>query len=216
MNQITDFWNYFKQKNFVFLLINEIPIEEFKNYFEELVTLLHLYNKNLDIIIKNKESEIIITAGGNPYLFKEVELLVHHAPATERWKIIAFLQPEQNVAKYENRTHKPFQLYGINLCVSEIYFLPVLIPENPTCPGIRIYLKNFIIYKDSRKFREAVYILLEHLIGEKSFAIDIAFIDIVQLPSNHEKIKSSRTFHAKSVSEKIKKTKRLIVFKRTF
>jgi hypothetical protein len=44
--------------------------------------MLHHYNKDLDLIIKNKKSkaELIITANGNPYLFKEVELLVHHAP----------------------------------------------------------------------------------------------------------------------------------------
>ncbi|MBP6759805.1 MAG: hypothetical protein KA133_11185, partial [Flavobacterium sp.] len=96
MNQITPFWNYFKQNNFVFLLMDEIPREELAKHFAKLNNRLCQYNKDLDLIIKNgkDKSELIITANGNPYLFKEVELLVHYAPVVERWKITAFLQPE--------------------------------------------------------------------------------------------------------------------------
>ena len=100
MNTILNFWNHFQQNNFVFLLLNEIPKEELKNHFDKLIQILHQYNKDLDIIIKNKKNgaELIITANGNPYLFKEVELLVHHAPVVERWKITAFLQPETDLS----------------------------------------------------------------------------------------------------------------------
>ena len=112
MKTITNFWNYFQQNNFVFLLLNEISKDELKIHFEKLIEILHQYNKDLDLIIKNKTNgaELIITANGNPYLFKEVELLVHHAPVVERWKITAFLQPETNLTKYENGTDKPLEL----------------------------------------------------------------------------------------------------------
>ncbi len=78
MKTITNFWNYFQQNNFVFLLLNEIPKEELKTHFDKLIEILHQYNKDPDLIIKNKSNgaELIITAHGNPYLFKEVELLV--------------------------------------------------------------------------------------------------------------------------------------------
>ncbi|MBM6498104.1 hypothetical protein H9X54_002155, partial [Flavobacterium macrobrachii] len=74
MNQINNFWNYFQQNNFVFLLLNEIPKDELKIHFDKLIEMLHQYNQDLDIIIKNKTKggELIITANGNPYLFKEV------------------------------------------------------------------------------------------------------------------------------------------------
>ena len=115
MNTITNFWNYFQQTNFVFLLLNEIPKTNLKTHFDKLIEILHQYNKDLNLIIKNKTKggELIITANGNPYLFKEVELLVHHAPVVERWKITAFLQPETNLTKYENGTDKPLEYYGI-------------------------------------------------------------------------------------------------------
>ncbi|WP_395045411.1 hypothetical protein [Flavobacterium sp.] len=190
MNQITNFWNHFQQNNFVFLLLNEIPKQELKLHFEKLIDTLHQYNKDLDLIIKNKSknAELIITANGNPYLFKEVELLVHHAPVVDRWKIIAFLQPETNLTKYENGTDKPLEYYGIYLKISEMYFIPIKNQEKETDLGIKVFIKNYIVHKDNPRLREAVYVHIEHLIGEKSFANDIAFIEIGQLKENQDKI----------------------------
>lgn len=183
MNTITNFWNHFQQINFVFLHLNEIPKEELKTHFDKLIEILHQYNKDLDLIIKNKTNgaEIIITANGNPYLFKEVELLVRHSPNIKRWKITAFLQPETNLTKYENGTDKPLEYYGITLRISEMYFIPLENPNKPTDLGIKVLLKNYIIHKDNPRLREAVYVHIEHLIGEKSFANDLSFIEIDQL-----------------------------------
>lgn len=186
MKTITNFWNHFQQNNFVFLLLKEIPKDELKIHFDKLIEILHQYNKDLDLIIKNKtnDAEIIITANGNPYLFKEVELLIHHAPVIERWKITAFLQPETNLTKYENGTDKPLEYYDITLRISEMYFIPLENPNKPIDLGIKVLLKNYIIHKNNPRLREAVYVHIEHLIGEKSFANDIAFIEIGQLEIN--------------------------------
>jgi len=190
MKTITTFWNHFQQNNFVFLFLNEIPKDVLKTHFDKLIEILHQYNRDIDIIIKNKNNgaELIITANGNPYLFKEVELLVHHAPVVERWKITAFLQPETNLTKYENSTDKPLEYYGITLKISEMYFIPLENPNQPTNLGIKVLLKNYIIHKDNPRLREAIYVHIEHLIGEKAFANDIAFIEIGQLESNSENI----------------------------
>ncbi|WP_026713540.1 hypothetical protein [Flavobacterium daejeonense] len=183
MKTITTFWNYFQQNHFVFLLLNEIPKEEIKIHFDKLIEILHQYNKDIDLIIKNKTNaaELIITANGNPYLFKEVELLAHHAPVVEHWKITAFLQPETNLTKYENGTDKPLEYYGITLRISEMYFIPLENPNKPTDLGIKVLLKNYIVHKDNPRLREAVYVHIEHLIGEKSFANNLSFIEIDQL-----------------------------------
>ena len=188
MKTIANFWNHFQQNHFVFLLLNEIPEAEVKIHFNQLTEMLNQFNKDLDLIIKNKKksAELIISANGNPYLFKEVELLVHHAPVIERWKITAFLQPETNLTKYENGTDKPFDFYGINLRISEMYFIPLENPNKPTETGIKVLLKNYIVHKDNPRLREAVYVLIEHLIGEKAFANDIAFIEIGQLDARQK------------------------------
>ncbi|MEC4004852.1 hypothetical protein OX283_009315 [Flavobacterium sp. SUN052] len=188
MNPIINFWNHFQQNNFVFLLLNEIPKDELKIHYHKLIELLQQYNKDLNIIIKNKKNiaELIITANGNPYLFKEVELLVYHAPVVQRWKITSFLQPETNLTKYKNGSDSPLYYYGINLRISEMYFIALVNKKNDL--GIKVLLKNFFLNKDNKRLREAVYVQIEHIIGEKSFANNIAFIDIGQLENNQKNL----------------------------
>ncbi|MFV8344655.1 hypothetical protein [Flavobacterium sp. ZB4P13] len=209
MNLITNFWNHFKQNNFVFLLLNEIPKDELKLHFDKLIYLLHQYNKDLDLIIKNKRNgaELIITANGNPYLFKEVELLVYLAPVVERWQMIPFLQPETNLIKYKNCTDKTLKYYDISLKISKMYFEPLKIQNKPLELGIRVYIKNYIIYKDTPRLREVIYIQLEHLLGEKSFANDISLIDIAQIPSNYKELKFIELYKLGAYIENYKENK---------
>lgn len=113
-------------------------------------------------------------------------LFIHNAPVIERWKITAFLQPETNLTKYENGTDKPLDYYGITLRISEMYFIPIENPNKPTDLGIKVLLKNYLVHKDNPRLREAVYVHIEHLICEKAFANDIAFIEIEQLEGDNE------------------------------
>ena len=186
MNPIQNFWQLFQKENLALFLLNDLPKEVTLEKLNTLTQAMKEYNKDLGYIIKSgkDKSELIITAHGNPYLFKEVELLVFHAPKLERWKITAFLQPEMNIEKYENGTDKPLEYYGITLRISEMYFIPLENPNKPTDLGIKVLLKNYIVHKDNPRLREAVYVHIEHLIGEKAFANDIAFIEIGQLEGN--------------------------------
>lgn len=183
MNPIQNFWQLFQKENLALFLLNDLPKEVTLEKLNTLTQAMKEYNKDLGYIIKSgtEKSELIITAHGNPYLFKEVELLVFHAPKLERWKITAFLQPEIDIDAYENGTDKPLEFYGISLRISEIYFLPLEVPGKPHEFGIKVLLKNYIVHKDNPRLREALYVHIEHLIGEKSFANDLSFIEIDQL-----------------------------------
>lgn len=183
MNPIQNFWQLFQKENLALFLLNDLPKEVTLEKLNTLTQAMKEYNKDLGYIIKSgkDKSELIITAHGNPYLFKEVELLVFHAPKLERWKITAFLQPEIDIDAYENGTDKPLEYYGITLRISEMYFIPSKNPNKPTDLGIKVLLKNYIVHKDNPRLREAVYTHIEHLIGEKSFANDLSFIEIDQL-----------------------------------
>lgn len=183
MNPIQNFWQLFEKDNLALFLLNDLPKEVTLEKLNALTQAMKEYNKDLGYIIKSgtEKSELIITAHGNPYLFKEVELLVFHAPKLERWKITAFLQPEIDIDAYENGTDKPLEFYGFSLRISEIYFLPLEVPEKPHEFGIKVLLKNYIVHKDNPRLREALYVHIEHLIGEKSFANDLSFIEIDQL-----------------------------------
>ena len=67
-----------------------------------------------------------------------------------------------------------------------MYFIPLENPNKPTDLGIKVLLKNCIAHKDNPRLRGAVYVHIEHLIGEKAFANDIAFIEIGQLEGDDE------------------------------
>ena len=183
MNPIQNFWQLFQKENIALFLLNDLPKEVTLEKLNALTQAMKEYNKDLGYIIKSgtEKSELIITAHGNPYLFKEVELLVFHAPKLERWKITAFLQPEIDIDAYENGTDKPLEFYGISLRISEIYFLPLEVPGKPHEFGIKVLLNNYIVHKNNPRLREALYVHIEHLIGEKSFANDLSFIEIDQL-----------------------------------
>ena len=183
MNPIQNFWQLFQKENLALFLLNDLPKEVTLEKLNTLTQAMKEYNKDLGYIIKSgkDKSELIITAHGNPYLFKEVELLVFHAPKLERWKITAFLQPEIDIDAYDNGTDKPLEYYGITLRISEMYFIPLENPNKPTDLGIKVLLKNYIVHKDNPRLREALYVHIEHLIGEKSFANDLSFIEIDQL-----------------------------------
>jgi hypothetical protein len=65
--------------------------------------------------------------------------------------------------------------------VSDSYFILLGNPDKPTDLGIRVLLKNYVVYKNNPKLKEAVYIVIQHLLGEKTFANELKFIDIDQL-----------------------------------
>lgn len=67
-----------------------------------------------------------------------------------------------------------------------MYFILLENPNKPTDLGIKVLLKNYIVHKDNPRLCEAVYVHIEHLIGEKSFANNIAFIEIGQLEGDNE------------------------------
>lgn len=186
---INNFWDFFKAYSKSLLLL-DLKTEEGRKLFDRLSAMLHTYCKDLDCKIthKNTGSELTITAHGNPFLFKEVELLVHFSPLIDKWKITAFLQPDMDLDKYRKGTDQMIFLHGIGVKISEMYFLPLEIKHRPNSLGIRIFLKNYLIHSNNKNLQEALYTQVEHLIGEKSFANDIAFIEIAQLKEEMKKV----------------------------
>lgn len=59
-----------------------------------------------------------------------------------------------------------------------MYFIPLESPNKSTDLEIKVLLKNYIVHKDNLRLREAVYVYIEHLIGEKAFVNDIALLKL--------------------------------------
>lgn len=187
MNTIQNFWNQFEKINLTLYLMEDITQDLKLKNLRILSKALAAYHKDLGFLIKNStpHAELTISAHGNPYLFKDVELLVNFAPTLERWKIRAFIQPDTNLQLYKDAKDLPLKYHGISLKVSDSYFEIYDDKSQFNALGIQVLLKNYIIIKDHPKFREAVDTFVEHLIGEKAFANQLAFIDIAQLTSEN-------------------------------
>ncbi|GGD35391.1 hypothetical protein [Flavobacterium orientale] len=183
MTAIQNFWHQFEKVNLALHLLYDLPEEVALEKIATVTTALSAYHKNLgyQIIPRPYQSEFIITASGNPNFFQEVELLVYHAPKLERWKITAFIQPAKNLEAYDNGTDTPMEFEGMSLRISDMYFQAFVVPEQPFQLGIKVLLKNYLILEDHPNLEEAMAIQIEQLIGEKSFAKDLAFVELAQL-----------------------------------
>lgn len=93
-----------------------------------------------------------------------------------------------------------------------MYFIPLENLNKPSDLGIKALLKNYMVHKDNPRLREAIYVFIEHLIGEKAFANDIAFIEIGQLEGNQKNSIALCYLHSYIQVKQKKPTKNTVIF----
>jgi hypothetical protein len=173
------FWNWFKDNNSAYLFLNQIEDEsEKQRLLDNLMKRLHQYCDKLYFQIgghPDDDQELIITAEGNSDYFKLVEDLVSLAPTVPNWKFIALLQPD--ISKDFHINYE-----GIVLASNQIYFLPLDHEDSPSLIGLRICIKNYESLKDNKWLQPTVYKIIDTIVGEKAFALDIDYIEIDELP----------------------------------
>lgn len=189
---IKEFWKYFEENKFVFRILNEVEKTVQLEKIAQLHRLINVFHPHLGFLIKLDKviPELIITAYGNPYMFKSVELLVKFAPKIECWKITAFLQPTNAHSQIRAGTDQYFYYYDIKLKISQMRFIAFPTENNPCLISIDLYIPIKATLENQNIIRGAVYIILEHLLGEKAFANEINYIHIHEL----KKLEESRTF----------------------
>lgn len=193
MRKINIFWNWFQDNNQTIKnLIQETPINQ-QNITYWLNKQLGYYSKELDFIIvfpkrENQKTELIITANGNPEYFNQVINLINNAPVLRHWKFTAFIQPTANIEEMINRLDEPYIFQEITLKTSEIKFLPLNYDEKIKKLDIIIYLKNYKIHCNTKILQQAIYIILQDLLGEKALYQNINFVQLAKLPNNTEEL----------------------------
>ena len=181
MSKEQEFWNWFEENEAKFFFLNQIDDENEKerllDYFLER---LHDYCDKLYFLIGGRPDEIqelIITAEGDTSLFEKVEELVKHAPSLPHWKVIAF-----KPAREEDFT----TVYAdVKLDPKMMYFIP-LHSENSEKLGLRVYIDDYE-QTDTDDFLTATYIVLDTILGEKSSALDIGYVELENLPPGAER-----------------------------
>ena len=175
----TRFWNWFKANSKSLADINNPSLEEDEKekILDELLDNLHTYCDKLYFNIGGEyggRQELTITAEGKTDYFDAVEELIKEAPELEGWSFIAFMQPGDldYVCVFEDVELRP----------SEMWFLPLDNKNKPKSIGLRICLPNYELVKDSDWLTAAVFKVLDTVLGEKTLALDINYVDVKPMP----------------------------------
>ncbi|MFV8465802.1 hypothetical protein [Flavobacterium sp. LB1P62] len=193
MKSINTFWNWFQDNNQTIKnLINETPKNQ-KHISFWISKNLNYYCKEIDFMIvfpknDNAKSELIITANGNPEYFNQVINLVDNAPQLKSWKFTAFIQPTERIDKIIDGLDEPYIFHEITLKASELKFLTLEYHEETHKFDIIVFLKNYNLYCDTKTLDQAVFIIMQDILGENSLFQNINFVQLAQTPSNEEEL----------------------------
>jgi len=171
------FWNWFeKNQETYYSEIENLEIRE--QIFDELTKNLKKVNEDLVFefspIHENNVREFTISAEGMKELFPIVEKLIEKAPKLKNWKFNAFRQRVPG---------DDFEIqYGdLKIGYSDIYYRS----ENDNGKlGIELNIKD---YNGNGQTQNAIYILLDGLIGEYDVTTKIGWIEWVKLDKNEIK-----------------------------
>ena len=174
MSAESKFWNWFKANEAKYFFLNQIEDEDEKeNLLDDLLAHLHEYCDKLYFEVgghPDEKQDLIITAEGDVDYFPQVEALVGSSPKLEHWTIIAFKpQTEKSVINYN----------GLSLDARNVIFNPLTNPNSQKI-GVRLYYDN---YTESNKkdLLTASYWLLDNVLGEKSYALNIGYVDVASV-----------------------------------
>ena len=180
MSKEKKFWDWFKKNEAKFFFLNQIDDKDEKeSILDEFLENLHSYCDSLYFEIggrPNEKQDLIITAEGDTDFFNKVETLVNQAPELEHWNIIAFKPVMEDFITEYN---------GIKLDPKSMYFIP-LGNEASQKIGLRIYVDNYNS-SNEKDFLYIAYLVLDNILGEKSNALDIGYVEMETLPAVSER-----------------------------
>jgi hypothetical protein len=177
MSEERKFWDWFQKNEAQYFFLNQISDDDEKeNLLETFLEHLHSYCDHLFFEIgglPDEKQDLIITAEGDTDYFAQVELLINTAPLLEHWNFIAFKPARQDYTiEYNNITLDP----------NTLWFIPLNSNNNPQKIGIRLYADEYD-ETEEEDFLTASYLVLDNVLGEKSNALDIGYVEIKNLSS---------------------------------
>jgi len=192
------FWDWFLKNNHKFLFLGDVSEQEKDDIMDDLLLHLHEYCDKLFFSVRHRpdeEMELVISADGHVEYFDEVEALVDVAPPVPRWQIVKFRQPHEPgfAIAYADKDYYP----------EDIIFLPLYNEESPDAVAIRVCYPDYTESERSH-FVNLSFLLLDSLIGEKSAALDIDYVDVSTIP---EDTMIDEYPHLSTISEYIREKK---------
>jgi len=122
--------------------------------------------------------EFIITVEGEKEIFDLAEMTIAEAPSFTDWRFIA-LKPAMGFdfsTRYEN----------VHLEPKKMWFLPLQSASRPNDLALRIGVPD-LKKETHRQSSNGVLVILDTALGERSAALDIAHVEICDLPQDPDK-----------------------------
>jgi hypothetical protein len=180
MSKEKQFWDWFKKNEAKYFFLNQINDDNKRErLLDDFLDHLHIYCDQLFFEVggyPNEKQDLIITAEGDTDFFDKVESLVNQAPQLEYWNVIAFKQAMKDSTTEYN---------GIKLDPKTMWFIPLSNKASPKI-GLRIYIDNYNPTNEE-DFLTATGLVLDNILGEKLNALNIGYIETVNLDSVPEK-----------------------------
>ena len=184
MEKIEAFWNSFYKNKDSLESLSTVTQFDKENILNDLLEALHLYCDKLFFEVGedscNEKSEFIVTAEGNVDYFEKANALIEQAPVFSDWEFIS-LKPPMGIdfnMKYEEVYIDP----------SKLWFLPLENDQYPGKIGLKIGGTEIESINDKSNLLEsAIYKIVDTVIGERSFALDVSHVIISDFSSDPDK-----------------------------
>ncbi len=176
------FWEWFRQNQQAYLNLEEQTEADKNTLLQELLLRLQAYCEALSFEIGGSlhgKKELIITADGDSKFFETVHTLIQAAPRLRNWKFIALVPPRG--AQFE------FGFEDVTIKADDIWFMPLKDRAHPEIVAIKVCTSYYDRLRDFEWLRSAMYKILSCILGEKTFALDLHYVDLGALPPLPEK-----------------------------
>lgn len=191
-NKTTHFWTWFLQHQNKLMRLLELERKEQKHYFFWLNWHLQFYFPGLECILvfpkkrkKKKRTQLIITAKGKQELFHWAIELEKKAPRIRNWKFTALIQPRQDTDDMEAGIDEPYVFQDITLKTSDLKFIPLQY-DGVKKIDMLIYMKEYTIYANNKNLMSLINMMLQDLLGEKTWSENINFVQLAQMPEQED------------------------------
>ncbi|MBW8687105.1 hypothetical protein [Chitinophaga rhizophila] len=177
-NDAARFWKWFEVRRDDFRFFREMDQDEIVALFDELTEKLHQYCNSLFFemrVNEQNEAEMVITANCDEAFFDDAEYLVSQAPVLDRWTFTALIQPD-------NENGGSIEYGDLELVASEMWYTAVEDPDTPDKLNILVHVQDYELLKENENLDDAVFILLQSLLGERTFASNISVYLVRELP----------------------------------
>jgi hypothetical protein len=190
--KIKSFWKWFQNNECT--ILRAITNESERHIFISLDRKLNLISRRIGYAISQndnkskKKGTITFTCDGIKKLSFLVHAIIENAPIYTCFELKAFIKPTKHLKEYVNGTDAPFIFEDFQLKVSDIYFTLNTYNIQTKTIKISILLKEYRYHFDNPMFFDALYIMIENLIGEFNMKKIKNNISFAQLYDNNPKL----------------------------